>query len=259
MKTRTRLRHAAADSLTMVERSLRHMVRDVDSLLLGVILPVVLLLMFVYVFGGAIDPGTGYLDYVVPGIILVCAGYGAASTSVAVATDLAEGIVDRFRSMPILSSAMLTGHVVASTVRNVVSMVIVIGVALLMGFRPTAGPLEWLGAAGVLVLFMLAVSALAAVFGLVAKTPESAGAFPFFVLFLPYASSAFVPTDTMPGWLRWFAENQPVTPVIETVRALLVGGGPAGGDAVPAVAWFGGLLVLAQTLAVVLFRRRTAR
>jgi ABC-2 type transport system permease protein len=249
------VRYAIDDSLTMILRSLRHATRALDSLLLGVLLPVFLLLLFVHVFGGAIATGTAYVNYVVPGIVLLCAGYGAAGTAVSVASDMVTGVIDRFRSLPILSSAVLTGHVVASLARNLFSTLLVVGVALASGFRPSAGPLEWLAAFGMLTLFIVAMSWLAVCFGLVAGSVEGASSFSFFILFLPYLSSAFVPVDTMPGALRLVAEHQPITPVIETLRGLLLGGA-VGDSAWLAIAWFTGLLVLSYATATALFNRR---
>jgi ABC-2 type transport system permease protein len=253
----TTLTYAASDSAAMVGRSVKHTVRNLESLLMSVILPVVLMLMFVYVFGGAIDPGGQYANYVVPGIILLCTGYGAASTAVDVAQDLAEGVVDRFRSMPILSSAVLTGHVVASVARNALATLLVIGVAFLTGFRPDAGVLEWVAVVGMLLLWVLALSWVAVCFGLIARTVEGANGFTFLVLFLPYLSSAFVPVDTMKAGLRAVAAHQPVTPITETLRGLLLGT-PIGSYGWQALAWCAGLLVAACAAASVLFRRRTA-
>jgi ABC-2 type transport system permease protein len=253
----TTLTYAASDSAAMVGRSVKHTVRNLESLLMSVILPVVLMLLFVYVFGGAIDPSGDYANYVVPGIILLCTGYGAASTAVDVARDMTEGVVDRFRSMPILSSAVLTGHVVASVARNTLATVLVIGVAFLTGFRPDAGALEWLAVAGVLLLWVLALSWVAVCFGLIARTVEGANGFTFLVLFLPYLSSAFVPVETMRAGLRAVAANQPVTPIAETLRGLLLGT-PIGSYGWQALAWCAGLLVAAFTAATVLFRRRTS-
>jgi ABC-2 type transport system permease protein len=253
----TTLTYAASDSAAMIGRSVKHTVRNLESLLMSVILPVVLMLMFVYVFGGAIDPSGDYANYVVPGIILLCTGYGAASTAVDVARDMTEGVVDRFRSMPILSSAVLTGHVVASVARNTLATVLVIGVAFLTGFRPDAGVLEWLAVAGMLLLWVLALSWVAVCFGLIARTVEGANGFTFLVLFLPYLSSAFVPVETMRAGLRAVAANQPVTPITETLRGLLLGT-PIGSYGWQALAWCAGLLVGAFTTATVLFRRRTS-
>ena len=236
---------------------MRHSARSVDTLATAVLLPVLLLLLFVYVFGGAIEPGGDYLAYVVPGIVLLCAAFGSASTAVAVSTDMTTGVIDRFRSLPILSSAVLAGHVVASVLRNCLSTAIVLAIAVAIGFRPSAGPPAWLGVLGMLVAFMTAVSWVAAAFGLLARTPEAAGAFSFIVIFLPYVSSAFVPTDTMPEFLRGFATHQPTTPVIETLRGLLLGT-PIGSSAVVGVAWCVGLSAVGITACALLFRRATA-
>ena len=165
-----------------------------------------------FVFGGAIEPGGGYVDYVVPGIILLCAGFGAAGTAVGVAEDMTTGIIDRFRTMPITSAAVITGHVVASLVRNLVATAVVIMVALVVGFRPSAGPVEWLAAIGLVALWILTITWLFAALGLVARSIEAAGNYGFALLFLPYLSSAFVPPTTLPSGLRWFAEHQPLTP-----------------------------------------------
>ena len=253
----TTLTYAATDSAAMVGRSVKHTVRNLESLLMSVILPVVLMLMFVYVFGGAIDPSGDYANYVLPGIVLLCTGYGAASTAVDVTRDMTEGVVDRFRSMPILSSAVLTGHVVASVARNALATVLVIGVAFLTGFRPDADMVEWLTVGGLLLLWVLALSWVAVCFGLIARTVEGANGFTFLVLFLPYLSSAFVPVETMKAGLRAVAANQPVTPITETLRGLLLGT-PIGSHGWQAVLWCGALLIGAYAAASVLFRRRTA-
>jgi ABC-2 type transport system permease protein len=241
-----------ADSLVFVGRSVRHSVRSIDAVMVAVLLPVLILLMFVYVFGGAIDTSGRYVDYVVPGIILLCAGYGSATTAVSVNQDMTTGVIDRFRSLPIASSGVLTGHVVASVLRNLVSTVIVLGVALLIGFHPHAGVRDWLGAAGVLLAFMVALSWIAACFGLLAKSAEGAGAFSFFIMFLPYVSSAFVPTDTMPAALHAIGAHQPVTPIVETLRSLMLG--THGGQVVTALAWCAGLAAVGIVAAARLFR-----
>jgi len=243
------------DALVMIDRSVRLSRRTVDALLFSLALPVLLMLVFVYLFGGAIDTGTRYVTYVVPGVVLLCAGYSAAATAVTVAQDMSSGVVDRFRSLDVGATALLTGHVIASVARNAVSIALVFGVALLIGFRPEAGPVEWLAACGVLLLFVLAMSWLSAAVGLAVSSAEAASGFSFFVLFLPYPSSAFVPIETMPGWLHGFAARQPVTPVIETLRGLLLGT-PVGANAWQALAWCGGLLAVSVALAAVLFQRR---
>ena len=244
-------------SLTMAGRSLRLTRRQLDALLMSLMLPIMLMLVFVYLFGGAIQTGTKYVTYVVPGVLLLCAGFGSATTAVSVSNDLTGGIIDRFRSMDISGTAVLNGHVAASAVRNLASTVVVFGVAFLIGFRPHAGAAAWLAAIGVLLAFVLAISWLAAAFGVLARTPEAAGGFSFFVMFVPYASSAFVPIDTMPSWLHGFARNQPVTPVIETLRALLLDQ-PVGDSVWLALTWCGGILIGSIALAAVFFRRRTA-
>jgi ABC-2 type transport system permease protein len=248
---------AVADWLTMAGRGLRLTRRNLDAVLTSLALPVLLMLLFVYLFGGAIDTGTRYVTYVVPGVLLLCAGFGASMTAVGVTTDMTGGIIDRFRSMDVAGASVLAGHVAASVVRNLASTVLVFGVAFLIGFRPSAGALDWLAAAGILVLFIMAISWLSAAFGLLARTPEAAGGFTFLVMFLPYPSSAFVPIETMPGWLHAFAQNQPVTPVIETLRGLLLGL-PVGSSPWKALAWSLGILVASMAVSGVLFRRRTA-
>jgi ABC-2 type transport system permease protein len=239
----------------MAGRSLRLSRRKLDALLTSVLLPVLLMLMFVYLFGGAIHTGTAYHNYVLPGVLVLCAGFGASLTAVAVSEDMTDGIIDRFRSMDISGAAVLSGHVAASLVRNAISTILVLGVGLAIGFRPAAGLAGWLAAAGVLLAFILAFSWLSAAIGLVAGSPEAASGFTFILMFLPYPSSAFVPIATMPSWLRGFAHHQPATPVIESVRGLLMGT-PVGTSPWQALAWCGGLLAVSVGLTGVLFRRR---
>jgi ABC-2 type transport system permease protein len=246
------------ESFTLIGRSIRLSRRDAESLVLSIALPLMMMVLFVYVFGGAIDTGTAYINYVVPGIVLLCVGFGAATTAPSVAADMTSGMVDRLRSMPIAGSAVLTGHVTASLARNAVSTAVVLAAAVAMGFRPSAGPVEWGAALGLLLVYVLALSWLAAGLGVLASSVQSANAITFFMLFLPYLSSAFVPTDTMPAVLQAVAEHQPITPIIETVRGLLTGA-PVGSSGPVALAWALGLLVASFTLAAWLFRRRIAR
>ena len=248
-----------SDVLTMTARSFRLTRRQVDSLVTALALPVVLMLLFVGLFGGAIRTGTGtsYVTYVLPGVLLLCAGYGAAITAVSVSQDMTGGVIDRFRSMDVRGPAIMAGHVAASIARNAASTILVFGVACLIGFRPHASLPGWLAAAGLLLAFILAVSWLAAAYGLAVKTPEAAGGFMFLVAFLPYASSAFVPVDTMPGWIQGFARNQPITPVAQSLRGLLLGT-PVGTAPWAALAWLGGILAVSLALSGVLFARRTA-
>jgi ABC-2 type transport system permease protein len=245
-----------SDALTLSGRCLRLSRRNPEALLTALMLPVMLLLLFVYLFGGAIRTGTAYVTYVVPGLLLLCAGYGSSITSVSVSADMAGGIVDRLRSLDVGGAAVLGGHVTASVVRNAASTAVVLVVGVAIGFRPHAGVLDWIAAAGVLGLFVLALSWLSAVIGLLSRTPEGASGFTFFVMFLPYPSSAFVPVDTMPSWVQGFAAHQPVTPVIETIRSLLLGT-PAGSSPWEAIAWCGGILAASVAAAALLFRRRT--
>jgi ABC-2 type transport system permease protein len=244
--------------LIMIGRALRLSSRNVEAMITALALPVMIMLLFVYLFGGAIHTGTAYVSYVVPGVLVLCAGFGSALTAVRVCEDMTGGIVDRLRSMDVGGVAFLTGHVVASAVRNAVSSVLVLGVAFAIGFRPHAGPLGWLIAAGVLMAFIVAISWLSAVIGLLAGSPEAASGATFVVLFLPYASSGFVPIDTMPTWLRGFAAHQPATPVIDSVRSHLLAT-PAGSSTWQALAWCAGILLVSATAAAITFQRRTAR
>lgn len=245
-------------ALTMASRSVRLTSRDMEVLLTSLMMPIMIMLLFVYLFGGAIATGTSsYVTYFLPGALLLCVGYGAALTAVSVSQDMKGGIVDRFRAMNVSGASLLGGHVVASIARNLAATILVIGVALLIGFRTSADWLHWLGAAGVLLLFVLAFSWLAATVGLLVKSPEAASGFGFFMMFLPYPSSAFVPISTMPSWIHGFAQYQPVTPVIESLRGFLLGA-PMGNNLWLALAWCGGILVISVVLSGVLFARRTA-
>lgn len=249
------LTHAAV----MTGRSLRISRRNVDAVITSMLLPIMLMLIFVYFFGGAIDTGPAYdsyVMYVVPGVLLLCAGFGASTTAVAVSEDMKGGIIDRFRSLDVGGTPVLAGHVVASTVRNLVSTTLVLGVAVLIGFRPAATGAGWAAAAAVLLAYITALSWISAAIGLLARTPEAAGGFTFFMSFLPYPSSAFVPVDSMPGWLHGFADHQPITPAIESLRGLLLNQ-PVGNTPWIALAWATGILVLAVGLSGVLFRVRT--
>jgi len=261
---------ALGDTQVMIARSLRRSFRDPEAFITALALPVILMLLFVYVFGGAFDAGVhtagalsgGYANYVVPGLIVLCAAYGAGTTAVAVATDMSSGIVDRFKSMPVAAWTVLAGQIVASLARNLLATALVIGVGLAVGWRPTGGPLDWLAAAGLIVLFITALSWLAACFGLVAGSPEAATGATFALMFIPYLSSAFVPAGTMTRVLRPVAANQPFTPLIEAMRGLWMGytstGANTGHEALLAVAYFGGILIVTAALASWLFRHRTA-
>ena len=233
-----------ADSAIMLHRNLRRMRRYPSLTLFIAGIPVVLLLLFVYVFGGTLGAGLGgvtvgreaYIAYVVPGILLITVAGASQGTAISIAMDMTEGIIARFRTMAIARGAVLTGHVIGSVIQTMIAIVVVTAVALLVGFRPTTGPLEWVAAAGVLALSAVAISWLSVALGMWPKDVETASNLPMFLVFLPFLSSGFVPTETMPGPLAWFAEHQPFTPLIETVRGLLLGT-PIGDSGIIAVAW----------------------
>ena len=247
----------STDLLIMTARCFRLSRRQIDALLTSLMLPVMLMIVFVYLFGGAIDTGTRYITYVVPGVLLLCAAVGSAGTAVSVSQDMTGGIIDRFRSMNVGGASVLFGHVAANVARNVVSTVLVFAVAFGIGFRPHAGLAAWLAVAGLLVLFVTAISWLCAAWGLMVGSAEAATGCMFVLMFVTYASSAFVPIRTMPRWIHGFAAHQPATPVIETLRGLLLGT-PAGGSWWQAVAWCAGIMAVSAAGCVLLFRRRTA-
>ena len=237
--------HLVGDTVALTGRTLRHVTRSPDTIITTAVTPVAIMLMFVYVFGGAIDTGSDrYIDYMLPGVLLITVASGISYTAFRLFEDVQGGILDRFRSMPIARTGVLWAHVLTSLVANAVSLAVVVGVALLLGFRSDAGVLAWLGVVGVLVLFTLALTWLAVLPGLTATSVEGAGAFSYPLIFLPFLSSAFVPTATMPGPVRWFAENQPVTAIVDTIRDTLAGR-PAGASTGVALAWCVGILVVA--------------
>jgi ABC-2 type transport system permease protein len=248
--------HALSDTAVLTGRSLRHILRSPDTIVTTAIMPVALMLLFTYVFGGAIATGdTEYIDYLLPGILLITVASGVAYTSYRIFLDVQGGIVERFRSMPIARGAFLWGHVLTSLAANTLSLVAVIGVALLLGFRTGASVGGWLAVSGILVLFTLTLTWIAVAAGLAAKTVDGASAFSYPLIFLPFVSSAFVPTETMPGPIRWFAQNQPVTAIVDTLRALFANGTP-GGEIWIALAWCTGILLVAFAAASALYRRR---
>jgi ABC-2 type transport system permease protein len=220
------MNHVIADSATMLRRNLRHALRYPSMTVSLAMTPVFMLLLFVYVFGGALKgalPGGHYVDYLTPGILLMTAAGGGMQTAVAICTDMTEGIIDRFRTMAIARTSVLTGHVLGSVVQTMISIVLVVAVALAMGFRPAAGPLGWLAATAILMLLSYGITWVSVALGLISKTPEAASNVTLPALMLPFASSAFVPTSSMPAGLRWFAEYQPFTPIIDALRGLLSG------------------------------------
>jgi ABC-2 type transport system permease protein len=251
-------KHFFGDTAVLTGRSLTHILRSPDTIITTALTPIVMMLMFVYVFGGAIDTGTSsYVNYLLPGILLITIASGIAYTAYRLFLDMQGGIFERFQSMPIARSSVLWGHVLTSLVANLVSLTIVVLVALLMGFRSGAGVLAWLAVAGILILFTLALTWLAVIAGLSAKTVDGASAFSYPLIFLPFISSAFVPTETMPGPVRWFAENQPVTSIIDAVRSLLAQQ-PVGTDIWVALAWCIGILAIAFGFAMTTYRRKVS-
>ncbi|MBV8998599.1 MAG: ABC transporter permease [Solirubrobacterales bacterium] len=244
-----------ADSLTMATRCLRISRRQIDALLTALLLPMLLMVVFVELFGGALHVGTSYVDYVVPGVLVLCAGFSSGLTAVAVCQDMQGGIVDRLRAMDVRGASVLAGHVAASVARNALSGVLVVGLAFALGFAPHADLPHWLAAAGILLAYVTAVSWLSAAIGLLASSPEAANGVTFLVMFLPYASSAFVPVYTMPRWLHGFAGPQPISQVADSLRGLLLGA-PVGGHPWLALAWCSSLLVVSVVASGFLFARR---
>jgi ABC-2 type transport system permease protein len=247
-----------SDTTALLGRSMRHVTRSLDTILTVAITPIILMLLFVYVFGGAIDTGaTEYVNYLLPGILLITIGMGISYTAYRLFMDLQSGIFERFQSLPIARSSVLWAHVLTSVVSTMISLLVVVVVALLMGFRTSAGVLAWLAVVGMLALFALAVTWIAVVAGLSAKSVDGAGAFSYPIVFLPFISSAFVPTDTMPGAVRAFADHQPVTSIVNTIRDLFAQQ-PLSTDIWTALAWCVGILVVAYALAMASFRRKLA-
>ncbi|HYK67606.1 MAG TPA: ABC transporter permease [Streptosporangiaceae bacterium] len=262
----TSLTYTLADSATMLRRNLKHQLRYPSLTLMLAGFPIVFLLLFVYVLGGQLGnslggPGAGgrgvYLTYVVPGILIITVASAALGTAISIATDMTGGIIDRFRTMAISRGAVLTGHVIGSVLQTLAVLVLVLGVSLAIGFRSHASALEWLAAAGVLALFAFGLIWLSAALGLAAKSVETASNTPMFLTLLPFLSSGFVPTASMPVGLRQFAEYEPFTPVTQTVRGLLTGG-PIGAHAIAAIAWSAGIALVSYLWAIRLYNRRRA-
>jgi ABC-2 type transport system permease protein len=247
-----------SDTGVMLGRSVRHVTRSMDTIITVTIMPIAFLLLFVYVFGGAIQAGTdNYVNYLMPGILLIAIASGIAYTAFRLFNDLQSGIFERFHSMPIARSSVLWGHVLTSLVSNAISVAIIVLVAVLIGFRSSADVLAWLAVAGILALFTLALTWIAVIAGLLASSTDGATAFSYPIIFLPFVSSAFVPTDTMPGPVRAFAEHQPVTSIVNTIRALLEQQ-PVGGEIWIALGWCAGILIVAYAFAMASYRRKIA-
>jgi ABC-2 type transport system permease protein len=248
--------HFLGDTAVLTGRTLRHVTRSLDTIITTAITPIAIMLLFVYVFGGAIDTGSvSYVNYMLPGILLITIASGISYTAFRLFTDMQGGIFERFQSMPIARSGVLWAHVLTSLVANVISLVVVVGVALLMGFRTGAGALGWLAVAGILILLTLALTWIAVIPGLTAKSVDGASAFSYPLIFLPFISSAFVPTATMPGPVRAFAENQPVTSIVNAIRDLFAQR-PVGTAIWTALAWCVGILIVAYIFANITYRRR---
>lgn len=247
------------NTTALTGRSLRHILRSPDTIITTALTPIAMMLLFVYVFGSAIDTGSdgNYVNYLLPGILLMTVASGIAYTAYRLFMDVSGGIFERFQSMPIARSAVLWGHVLTSVVANMVALVIVVLVAVAMGFRSGAGVLAWLGVIGILALFTLTLTWLAVIPGLAAKSADAVSGFSFPLIFLPFVSSAFVPTDGMPGPVEWFAEHQPVTPIVNSIRSLYAEQ-PVGDDIWIALAWCLGLLALAYALAMRVYHRKIA-
>lgn len=258
-KRHARLYWAAHDSLVLIQRSLRHIIKNRDQLLGLTIQPIMFMLLFRYVFGGAINTGMSYVNFLMAGILVQSIAFGSTTTSLSVATDMQKGIIDRLKSLPIFGLAVVVGHVVADLFRNCIASLVMITVGLLVGFRPEASFTDWLLIVGIILLFTFAMSWVSAVLGLVAKSPETVQWMGFFIVFpLTFASAAFVPTASMPTVLRAFAENQPVTHVIEAIRALMIGA-PVGSHGWIAALWCIGLIAVAMPVTSWLFRKHSGR
>ncbi|MWC30539.1 ABC transporter permease [Paenibacillus sp. MMS18-CY102] len=252
----TAKKHFFIDVSVMLGRSMRHIFRSMDTIITVTIMPIAMMLLFVYVLGGAIQSGTdNYVNYLLPGILLMAIASGISYTAFRLFTDVQRGIFERFHTMPISRSALLWGHVLTSLVSNAISVVVIILVALIMGFRSSAGVLPWLAVAGILALFTLALTWVAAIAGLSAKTVDGASAFSYPLIFLPFISSAFVPTESMPTVVRAFAENQPVTSIVESIRALL-SGQPLNHDIWIALAWCLGITLIGYLFAMRAYKKR---
>ena len=250
--------HFFGDTAVLLGRSLKHVTRSVDTIITTAIMPIAMMLMFVYVFGGAINTGSdSYVKYLLPGILLITVATGISYTAFRLFLDMKSGIFERFQSMPIARSSVLWSHVLTSLAANLISLVVVVLIAFAMGFRSGAGALAWLAVAGILFLFTLALTWIAVIPGLTAKSVDAAGAFSYPLIFLPFISSAFVPTGTMPGPVRAFADNQPVTSIVNTIRDLLAQQ-PAGTSIWTGLAWCLGILVVAYALAMVTYHRKIA-
>lgn len=258
MKRIKRITLSIQDTLIMFKRCMMLSLRNLDAFFTGIGTPILMMLLFVYVLGGAINVGNvNYVDYLVPGIILQCIGQCGSTTAISVNYDLQKGIIDRFRSMPITTISVLTGHALAAIVRNIITTSLILAMAFLIGFRPIAGFREWIIAIGILLLFISAITWISIVFGLISSNAESANGISTFIMFLPYLSSGFVPTETMPRALRIFAENQPMTPIIEAIRSLLMKT-TMDRNLFLAFFWSVGMLLISYGTAVIIYKKKVS-
>lgn len=254
-----RLGNALQDVMTMFKRCMLITLRNIDALFVGIVQPVMLMLLFVYVLGGSMNVGDfDYVNYIVPGVILQCIGQCAGITAISVNNDLKNGIIDRLRSLPIAKSSVLTGHAMTAVVRNIITTLLVIAAALLIGFRPSANFAGWMAAIGIMFLYILAITWLSILFGLISNSAESAQGLTIIGILLPYLSSGFVKTETMPAALRIFAENQPLTPIIEAIRSLLLNT-PTDGNILISVIWCIGIFVVAYIVSTRIYKNKVAK
>ncbi|WP_405136121.1 ABC transporter permease [Nocardia sp. NBC_01388] len=242
-----------ADTYVMFRRCARRTLRSPDTLIISLTMPILVMLLFTYVFGGAIDVGGPYLNYVVPGIMLLCTGFGASITATSVCTDMTKGSVDRFRTLPMFRQALMAGHVTEGVIRTMAAIAIAVIVSVLLGYRPHAGLIGCVAAGAVITLFVLAITWIAVALGMAVDNPEAAGGLTYAITFIPYVSSAFVRTSTMPSWMRGFADHQPATPIVDTVRGLLDANGT--GHWVAAILWCAGLAAIGFSGAATIFAR----
>jgi len=248
-----------SDCKTMASRSIKHIFRNVDTLIMTLVIPISILLVFTYLFGGAVNVGLDikYINYVVPGILILSVGYSASTTSIGINSDFQKGIIDRFRSMPIARSSFLIGHIIAALIRNVITTILVIGFAFIIGFRTDASFNDWIIIIIILILFALMITSLAAMFGLLASSPDGAGVFGFVMMFLPYLTSAFVPLESMPKVLQKFSRYQPIGVVVDTIKHYLLDF--EGGNITVSIIWCFSIALIAIVISTIIYMRKTTK
>lgn len=259
MEIKCKILYSLQDIMTMFKRCMLLSLRNLDAFLTGIGTPILMMLLFVYVLGGAMNVGNmNYVDFLVPGIILQCIGQCGSTTAISVNNDLKSGIIDRFGSMPISHSSVLTGHALAAVIRNIITVSLILILSYFIGFRPNAGIVQWVIVIGILLLFISGITWISIILGLISGSAESANGISAIIMFLPYLSSGFAPVETMPTALRIFAENQPMTPIIESIRSLLMNAA-LDEKFIPAVAWCSGMLIIAYIGAILIYRSKTKR